>query len=396
MTIRTLALESGATTIQDHRLTVGSLIAPAGAVTRRQGLFPTALDDGCTLTAVSAMVAAIGPFAAVVQGTTSATQGTYIVTSDAAVNITFDAGEAAVDRTDRVILRIRDNTFDGSGSQTATVEILKGQSSGAATTLPDSSLLLWEVEVPAGASAGTGGINFSTQSVDVRTFTAAAGGAIPVYGSVELGALADLPAGQVVVEYDVGRLYTTNDLGVLSMHGSGFVSAVADIATAAPNALSGQIFGVSSTESIALKRSTDVATIDTTWTVEPSTFIDAATTAPTKGAGSTWLYQWMRQGDVIEVQWNLVVGSGWSDGSGTYYFPLPESAATYPQAAGAAWILDLGSMNRSAVVHVDDLDPSYAVIHLDGSSTAIGSTGPDSAGWDAGDIITASLRYRPA
>lgn len=179
MTVRVLALASGTTSLESHRLGLAPLGTPTTVLNNRSGLYPplTSAD----LSTVSAMVAAISPFSAWIDGTSTATQGGYSFTSDAAVNITFDAGNASTTRTDRVIARIKDDPYDGSGSQVGSVEYLKGNTTtGAATTLPASSLLLWEVAVPAGASAGGGGINFSSAKTDKRVWTATNGGTIPV------------------------------------------------------------------------------------------------------------------------------------------------------------------------------------------------------------------------
>jgi len=175
MTVRVLALASGTTSLESHRLGLAPLVTPTTSLNGRSGLYPPLTS--CDLSTVSAMVAAVSAFSAWVDGTSTTTQGGYSFTSDAAVNITFDAGNASTTRTDRIIARVKDNPYDGSGSQAGSVEYLKGNTStGAATALPASSLLLWEVQVPAGASAGGGGINFSTTKVDKRTWTAASGG----------------------------------------------------------------------------------------------------------------------------------------------------------------------------------------------------------------------------
>ncbi|TDD90769.1 hypothetical protein [Actinomadura rubrisoli] len=179
MTVRVLAQQSGITA-EDHRLGLGVLMGGPGAAwaDRRSGIVPAV--GACNLTAVSAMVARISPFQALVDGTSGGLQGQYPVTVDANEDLTFANGEAGVARTDRAILQLRDNPYDSSGFQDGRVVYLKGQASGAATALPASSLLLWEVTVPAGASAGGGGINFAAQRVDKRVWTSAVGGTIPV------------------------------------------------------------------------------------------------------------------------------------------------------------------------------------------------------------------------
>lgn len=173
MSVRVLALESGVTSLEDHRLGLTVFQYPVGALTATSGIRP----GGATLTNPAAMVARISPFTAWIHA--QGTQGGYSFVSDDDEDITFDAGEAGVTRTDRIIARIYDDTYDASGFTQGTVEYLKGQPSGSATALPVSSILLYEVPVLAGASAGGTPINFSN-AVDSRSFTATNGAILPV------------------------------------------------------------------------------------------------------------------------------------------------------------------------------------------------------------------------
>lgn len=176
MTIRVLAVGNNNVNQADHRSLVASFAQPNSGTTHKSGLFPT--NSAADITNVSAMQVKVGPFKAIVPNTNSV--GSYLVQSDADITLTFDAGEAAVARTDRIIVRVYNNAADGSGRDEAVVEYLKGQSSGSASALPASSLLLFEFPVPAGASAGTGGINFTGIVQDKRLYTTASGGIIPV------------------------------------------------------------------------------------------------------------------------------------------------------------------------------------------------------------------------
>ena len=155
MTIRTLALASATTGLQDHRLALGAFLGPgASALKRRAGLYYYA--GSADLVSASALQANVTPFVAVVDGTSNALQGQVIVVADANETLTFSAGEPGVVRTDRVVLQVRDNAFDGSGSTDARVIVVKGNTStGAANAVPASSILLWEVNVPIGASSIT-------------------------------------------------------------------------------------------------------------------------------------------------------------------------------------------------------------------------------------------------
>lgn len=200
MTIRTLALASGVTSLQDHRLTLGAFMAPGASVLERRGglyYYPGSAD----LVSASALQANVTPFIAVVDGTTSSLQGQYVVAVDANVTLTFSAGEPAVARNDRVILQLRDNTFDASGSTDARVLYLKGNTStGAATALPASSLLLWDVLVPIGASS----ITFSSARTDRRTWMATPL-RVPVNSQTERDALPTI-SGLEVTRLDTGAV----------------------------------------------------------------------------------------------------------------------------------------------------------------------------------------------
>ncbi|MFI6883360.1 hypothetical protein [Streptosporangium canum] len=200
MTIRTLGLASGITSLQDHRLALGAFMGPGASVLERRGgiyYYPGAAD----LVSASALQANVTPFVAIVDGTSNSLQGQITVVVDANETLTFSAGEAAVARTDRVILQIRDTAYDGSGSTDARVLVLKGNTStGAATALPASSLLLWEVTVPIGASS----ITFSSARTDRRTWTATPL-RIPVNSQTERDALPAIP-GLEVTRLDTGNV----------------------------------------------------------------------------------------------------------------------------------------------------------------------------------------------
>ncbi|MEV4179948.1 hypothetical protein AB0J28_00695 [Streptosporangium canum] len=200
MTIRTLALASATTSLQDHRLTLGAFMAPgASALERRSGIsyYPGAAD----LVSASALQANVTPFIAIVDGTSNALQGQILVVIDANELLTFSAGEAAVSRTDRVVLQVRDNSFDASGSTDARVVVVKGNTStGAANAVPASSLLLWEVTVPIGASS----ITFSSARTDRRVW-AGTMLRIPVNSQAERNALPAVP-GLEVTRLDTGNV----------------------------------------------------------------------------------------------------------------------------------------------------------------------------------------------
>lgn len=205
MTIKVLALQSGVTGLGDHRVLNGALIQTTGQLQIRGGIFPS---GGAGLATVSAMVCSIAPVKLVIANTVASSLGPYVIVSDATVNITFADGEASVARIDRIIARAYDNANDGSGDTKGDIYYLKGQASGAATALPANSLLLYEVTVPAGTSAGSGGINFNTATADKRTYTSTSGGIIPVLNSTDMTNIgASAFKGMVIYRSDLNALY---------------------------------------------------------------------------------------------------------------------------------------------------------------------------------------------
>ena len=196
MTVRVLALESNVTTLESHRLGLTVFQYPSGALTGETGIRP----GGAALSSSTPMVATIAPFTAWIQGGGS-TQGGYAFMSDANVNITFDSGEAGNARIDRIIARVYDNTYDASGFVQGTVEYLKGQAGGAANSVPTGATLLYELSVPAGASAGGTPVNFDN-AIDKRQFTSANGGVLPVTSSSIRDALTNTYDGKLIFRTD--------------------------------------------------------------------------------------------------------------------------------------------------------------------------------------------------
>lgn len=205
MGIRVLGLKSNTTTAESHRHGLSLFMTPSGGpLHRRSGIVPYA-GSADLVGVTGTMQAAVKPFGAWIDGTSATVQAGYPFTCDADVPLTFDPGEAAVARVDQVIARVKDHPYDASGAQDGFVEILKGQASGAASPLPASSLLLWEVTVPAGASAGTGGINWATARTDRRRFTAALGGMVVVTGRADRDSITNPYDGFGVWRNDIHR-----------------------------------------------------------------------------------------------------------------------------------------------------------------------------------------------
>jgi hypothetical protein len=205
MATKVLALASGVTGLADHRILNGAMVYPGGGLDVRAGVFPGPTGNGA-LSTVSAMVARVGPVRGIVSNSISLALGPYLIVSDANTDITFANGEASVSRVDRIILRAYDNANDASGDTKGIVEYLKGQASGSASALPNNSLLLYEMTVPAGASAGGGGVNFAN-AVDKRAYTGMSGGIIPIANATDMAAVANPYEGMAVYRTDLDTVY---------------------------------------------------------------------------------------------------------------------------------------------------------------------------------------------
>lgn len=209
MTVRVIGQLTGVDTAEQLRLGLSLFMHPSGSgvLDRRSGLVPYV--GSADLTGVSPMVGRISPCIAWIDGTSGNLQGGYPVVVDANTDITFGNGEAGNTRIDRVVLQIRDNPYDASGTQAGRVFIVQGQAGGAANAVPASSTLLWEVTVPANASVGGGGFTMSTARADKRSWTATLGGLLPVKDAADEATVTPYEGMEIYrIDGKAKRLYT--------------------------------------------------------------------------------------------------------------------------------------------------------------------------------------------
>lgn len=164
-------------TREDTRLAPLGVMAPTGEMTTHDGII--AGGSPFAAAGVSPMQVQIGVGRAVVQGT--ATQGAYPIAITAPETLTVADGAAQFGRIDSIVLRVLDPGYDTSTEAAARVEVIQGEPTAAPVppALPPAALRLWDISVPAGTSAGVGGITWQTALADRRRYTAAAGGIIP-------------------------------------------------------------------------------------------------------------------------------------------------------------------------------------------------------------------------
>ncbi|MFJ8900039.1 hypothetical protein [Streptomyces sp. NPDC102370] len=190
MTVRAAWLLPGGSgpgqTREDTRLAPLGTMTPAGELTTQPGVIPG--GDPFAASGAGAMSLQIGVGRAAVQGTLA--QGAYPVAVDAPEVVTFTDGSAQFARIDTVVLRVFDGLFDTSGQTLARVEVVEGDATATPTapTLEPACLPLWDVRVPAGASAGAGGIDWGSALTDRRRYTVAVGGIAPQGAAADAGA----------------------------------------------------------------------------------------------------------------------------------------------------------------------------------------------------------------
>lgn len=171
------------------RLTAHGATTPVNPLASRSGILPGSVDgkyrvNGLAMASSGPMSATVYAGRAVIQGPNN--QGAYPVTLDAETVLTFGDGDPLNPRVDLVVLRVYDDEFDNLTKSEAALEIIKGEPKAqpSAPEAPPLSLTLFTVKVPAGTSAGTGGINWAGGALtDLRTTLVGVGGILPVYNN---------------------------------------------------------------------------------------------------------------------------------------------------------------------------------------------------------------------
>ncbi|MGQ4487361.1 hypothetical protein LRE75_19465 [Streptomyces sp. 372A] len=173
----------------DTRLAPTGTMVPTSGLASRSGIIPGSPDGKSLMSAfyvfssTAGMTATIAPGRAVVQGSEAA--GAYPVVLTDYTTVVLADGDANNPRVDLLVLRIYDAQVDKSGRTEAVLEVVQGAPEGnpQVPQTPPASLPLATVQVPAGASVGTGGIAWASAVANLRTSTVAAGGILPLYGN---------------------------------------------------------------------------------------------------------------------------------------------------------------------------------------------------------------------
>lgn len=111
--------------------------------------------------------------------------------------------------------------------------------------------------------------------------------------------------------------------------------------------------------------------IDPGWTTWASMQLKGDTTNPTIGAGSTLAGQYRLYDGMIDLDAQLTVGSGWSNGSGFYYLTLPVSkvAVDAKFSIGTGIIIAAAGTGIPAIVTMDTATKTklYLAVQTPGS-----------------------------
>ncbi|MFD5323915.1 hypothetical protein [Streptomyces sp. NPDC127092] len=187
MNLRSSWVAETGQTREDTRLNQIGATTPVNPVQVRSGILPGSYGglhrlSGFWTEGTALMSVTVHEGRAVVQGDIS--QGVYPValTSPVVLNVAPGTDQP---RRDLLVIRIYDNLYDGQLRQEAKVEIIQGvPGSPDRPVAPPRSLQLYEIAVPANASAGTGGIPWNSALKDLRTPVVSIGGILPVEGEI--------------------------------------------------------------------------------------------------------------------------------------------------------------------------------------------------------------------
>lgn len=173
MGVRTAVIAGGTDSAESFRLASTGLWVPASQINARTGVTSKPI-----LTSTGNFTCTIGPFSAVIDGTSNSLQGCYWATLDAAATVTINTANTSA-RIDLISLQIQDNAYDSSGVNAGRILYTAGTpGSGVAPSAPANSISLFTVPVAANATSA----NFAG-ALAVYLFTAAAGGIVPVAGA---------------------------------------------------------------------------------------------------------------------------------------------------------------------------------------------------------------------
>lgn len=195
-----LRLANGSDTAPRVRAGDALALTPNGAVRARGGLRP---DGGGAVSVVAGtMSVQVTAFSCWVDASPAGQVG-YPFVCDATKTLAIDPGDATLSRTDVVAVVVKENAYDGSGTTSAVLTVVKGTPGAGTPAMPTSACIpLRNITVPAGTSVGSGGLSSGNLSTDRRVYTVAVGGVLPCTSTTRP---ASPFAGMAIFETDTKR-----------------------------------------------------------------------------------------------------------------------------------------------------------------------------------------------
>ena len=337
------AAGAGQTTPTEARLAMAGLFpALTGAIDARNGVFYGA-GAPLAVSGTSGMNYSIAAGTAVINRSTSL--GPYLLTNDAATQVTTTAAPGSNSRIDVIWIRQQD-AEQGDASSAAEIGVTQGTAAASPTipTLPVGAFALATAVVPAGTTRTDTGVTFN----QVAPWTVARGARIPVRNQTERDAITPYEG------LEVWRL---------------------------------------DTHAVEIRGASGWLTYDTV----PQSYTPTITGSTTGGAlGSATVAAWyMRAGALVTAEFDITFGAGTSFGTGNLQIALPVTAlAATPAHVGEGFIADVSvaGMRRGVMWELTSTSNLIGVKTDDGA--IITAAAPWT--WATGDILRGKIKYRIA
>lgn len=157
-------LQNGSHPAENDRLTITKTIWA------RQGVVDYG-DMVVTPTPTPSMSVNVAAGHAIIDGTQTTTQGTYITYNDATVTLAVAASNPSLARIDRVCIAVQDSFYGGTANNTVVYQVITGtpSSTPVAPTAPANSLTLATILVNANASSINSGAITDTREYAAQT-----------------------------------------------------------------------------------------------------------------------------------------------------------------------------------------------------------------------------------
>jgi hypothetical protein len=192
------------------RLTIAGLLTPAasvGPIAARSGVRPAATGAamGVIQRSPADMLVTVNP-GTVFIAAVSPVGGVYVCHNDDIFDVTIAAADPTLPRKDLVIARVYDAVDDVGSRNEWAIEPVKGTANAVpvAPAAPAGAVVLAQITVPAGVTSIV-----TANITDVRPYTVALGGVLPVSGQTQRDAIA-ASVGLKVYRLDTGATETYN------------------------------------------------------------------------------------------------------------------------------------------------------------------------------------------